>query len=222
MSWARAEFLDAANNHREPSLVRLPDVRRQILAELGKDVGGEVLTYNGILPELIDAFVGVSGDPDTTLAEWFKKGAPFGIEVGIDPNSVFPAARDTREYDYSGVPVHHAEPDGWGNYRSAEEDMPTVDKLLQDMLDKGWAVQFGTLQDVMVYLQTDQGIPLKLINKVGLITKVRDDGTLKHRLVWDLRRSGVNAAAHQSQRVVLPKINDILEEFPCSRKTTLI
>ena len=32
------------------------------------------------------------------------------------------------------------------------------------------------------------------MNRLALISKLKPDGTLKHRLVWDLRRSGVNMA----------------------------
>ena len=40
------------------------------------------------------------------------------------------------------------------------------------------------------------------MNRLALISKTKPDGSWKHRLVWDLRRSGVNMAILQGERVV--------------------
>eukprot|EP00971_Amphidinium_carterae_P110373 2186823-Amphidinium_carterae.2 len=54
------------------------------------------------------------------------------------------------------------------------------------------------------------GVPL---NKSALITKVRMDGSRQHRLVWDLRRSGVNDELDQVQRTILPRVRDVVDDF---------
>ena len=38
------------------------------------------------------------------------------------------------------------------------------------------------------------------------------DGTTKHRLVWDLPRSGVNTLVRQGDRIILPRVSDVLED----------
>eukprot|EP00971_Amphidinium_carterae_P322385 6407385-Amphidinium_carterae.1 len=83
------------------------------------------------------------------------------------------------------------------------------------MIDKGWAMEYNTLEELLeCHGRLGGACPL---NKLGLITKVRTDGTLKHRLVWDLRRSGVNALYYaqlkQSQHILLPRLCDAVADY---------
>ena len=50
------------------------------------------------------------------------------------------------------------------------------------------------------------------LNKLALISKVKPDGSTKHRLVWDLLRSNVNAQVRQGERVVLPRLMDVIND----------
>ena len=52
-----------------------------------------------------------------------------------------------------------------------------------------------------------------VLNKVALLSKTKSDGSVKHRLVWDLRRSGVNLAVMQGERVVLPRLSDVAADL---------
>ena len=47
--------------------------------------------------------------------------------------------------------------------------------------------------------------------RLGLIIKIKQDGTEKPRIIVDLRRSGVNARTLTPQRPVLPRIGDAVE-----------
>ena len=50
--------------------------------------------------------------------------------------------------------------------------------------------------------------------KVAVIVKLDKDGNIaKVRLVHDLRRSGVNAKVKLCERLVLPRIGDVLEDL---------
>eukprot|EP00971_Amphidinium_carterae_P206364 4095125-Amphidinium_carterae.1 len=66
-----------------------------------------------------------------------------------------------------------------------------------------------------------RGVPL---NKLGahhaahdVISKERRDGSVKHRLIRDSRRSGVNGeqdpAQVAAQRIVMPRLCDFVEDF---------
>ncbi|MFM7985557.1 MAG: hypothetical protein ACKPKO_40215 [Candidatus Fonsibacter sp.] len=44
-----------------------------------------------------------------------------------------------------------------------------------------------------------------------MISKSKPDGTVKHRLVWDLRRSGVNSLIRLGERIVLPRVQDLID-----------
>ena len=50
------------------------------------------------------------------------------------------------------------------------------------------------------------------MSRLALISKLKPDGSWKHRLVWDLRRSGVNTAIQQGERVVLPRLLDLVRD----------
>ena len=52
-----------------------------------------------------------------------------------------------------------------------------------------------------------------VLNKLALLSKTKSGGSVKHRLVWDLRRSGVNLAVKQGERVVLPRLSDVVADL---------
>ena len=51
-----------------------------------------------------------------------------------------------------------------------------------------------------------------MISKLAAIVKPRADGSLKTRLVVDMRRSGVNACVRLQERIVLPRIQDVVAD----------
>ncbi len=50
-----------------------------------------------------------------------------------------------------------------------------------------------------------------MVSKFLVVTKERH-GKVKHRLVFDLKRSGVSAAARATHRVVLPRASDVVTD----------
>eukprot|EP00971_Amphidinium_carterae_P293856 5834155-Amphidinium_carterae.1 len=70
------------------------------------------------------------------------------------------------------------------------------------MVSRGWAVEYRSFDELAAqHGGLQHGVPL---NKLGLISKERPDSSVKHRLIWDLRRSGVNGEQDPAQRIVLP------------------
>ena len=55
------------------------------------------------------------------------------------------------------------------------------------------------------------GEPL-VFTKLGLITKARPDNTFKRRIIWDFRVSDVNRAIEVAERVVLPRLEDVIAD----------
>ncbi len=51
------------------------------------------------------------------------------------------------------------------------------------------------------------------LTKLALLEKLRTDGTRKYRLIWDMRRSGVNLVIGQNQRIVLPRLSDLAADM---------
>ena len=183
-----------------PELVSL--ARKRICALSGRDTNeGDT----GLRPEVFETYLELSGDPDTSLPGWLEDGAPLGIRCAIERAGIFPPVPDrTVEPHYIDKLVHG--PDGWTNYRSAESEPGLTAELLDAMVNRGWATKHHSWGSLASELGTEEIV----LNRLALITKEKPDGSLKHRLVWDLRRSGVNHAISQGERVVLPRLGDLV------------
>ena len=161
----------------------------------------------GLQPSIFDAYRRLSGDPDEHLATWLREGAPLGINRPVLSAGIFPPVPDEPvSSDY--VAGLARTPTGWENYRSADDDSATATTLLERMVDQGWAEAHSHWDEVTRSL--GDGV---VLNKLALLSKTKSDGTVKHRLVWDLRRSGVNLAVKQGERVVLPRLSDVVADL---------
>ncbi len=171
-----------------------------------QDEPGGPLT--GVDADLMSDFSVAVKDPDVEMPTWFRRdtGAPFGAENPIeDQAGIFPrTGHEEVNEDLVRQRTHDAGAVDWGNYQSAEEDPEAVEELLKRMLEAGWARKFDTLDEVKHALQAEH-VP---VNKLGLIVKLRSDGSYKYRLIWDLLRSGINSCLSQGSRVILPRLED--------------
>ena len=161
----------------------------------------------GLQPSIFEAYRRLTGDPDEHLATWLREGAPLGINRPVLSAGVFPTVPDepvSSEY----VTGLARSPTGWENYRSADDDTPTATSLLEHMVDQDWAESYSQWDDVTRAL--GEGV---VLNKLALLSKTKSDGSVKHRLVWDLRRSGVNLAVRQGERVILPRLSDVVADL---------
>jgi hypothetical protein len=161
----------------------------------------------GLDPTAFRMWTNSSGDPDTDLAGWLETGAPLGIIHPVTSRGIFPPVDVIVPTDGS-IAALASTPEGWSNYRSSEEDPSTTAMLLQNMVDKGWALShtsWGSLTSAL----SSKDITL---NKLALLSKVKPNGDIKHRLVWDLLRSTVNSVVQQGERVVLPRVSDLVKD----------
>ena len=97
----------------------------------------------------------------------------------------------------------------WENFSTAEEDPEACEEILDTMVKKRWSIVFEEPSEAEAFL----GVSGLVLNRLGLIQKVKPDGTVKYRIVWDLRRSGVSLVILQGERVVLPRIADIADSI---------
>ncbi len=166
-----------------------------------------VLQGPGLDPCVFRMWTNASGDPDTDLAGWLHTGAPLGIIHPVTSKGIFPAV-DTVAPTIDAIASLASSPAGWENYRSSEEDPNTTSELLKTMVDKGWAQAHSSWESLTEALSSQE----VTLNKLALLSKVKPDGSTKHRLVWDLLRSDVNAVVQQGERVVLPRIMDFVND----------
>eukprot|EP00435_Cladocopium_sp_Y103_P023242 s2849_g5.t1 len=138
-------------------------------------------------PIRAEVIEGWQEDPDSaTLASWLDHGAPMGYSENIVDNGIFPTA----------------------NYSSAVEEAEELQKLIGDYTNRG----FCHIVDSIEQAEVELGRP-PVVNKLGVIVKdkVNDRGekVRKTRVVWDMRRSGINAICNQSERILLPRLLDL-------------
>ena len=145
-------------------------------------------------------------DSAVFLPMWLRTGAPLGILEPIDLAGVFPPVEPTDPVrDPSTL---HSELAGWTNYSSAEDEPAVVKGLLDDQEAKGHCRFFTEYGDLLKFLNVENVV----LSKLGLITKLKPDGKKKHRLIWDLLRSDVNSTVDLRERIVLPRIQDAVDD----------
>ena len=144
-------------------------------------------------------------DAATVLPGWLRRGAPIGILEDIECVGVFPPVEPGEVRDPSTL---HSELAGWTNYVSAEDEPGIVMELLAAQERKHHCRFFNSYKDLTDYLGTDEAV----LTKLALISKYKQDGTAKHRLIWDLLRSDVNSAVDLQERIVLPRIQDAVDD----------
>ena len=157
-------------------------------------------------PDVIELLTTIVNDPDTDIGKWTRHGAPMGINAPISTKGVFPPVDPNREVD---VDEPYDISKGWSNYKSAEEDQDgVINDTIEKMVKRGWAVRHADMAEVR-RLYGDN-VP---INRIGLVTKEKPDGTIKHRIIWDYRRSGVNSRSDMPERIVLPDLDDAAKDI---------
>ena len=167
--------------------------------------------------DVIEAWGQATMDPDAReiLPHWLRPGAPLGILEPIELAGVFPPVEP-------GEPARRpdtlfTELAGWSNYSSAEDEPEVVASLLKAQEDKGHCRFFDSVEQLREYLGEDQVI----LTKLALVSKLKADGTYKHRLIWDLLRSDVNGAVTLLERIVLPRVQDAVDDAKDLRRLSL-
>ena len=151
-----------------------------------------------------------SDDPDArTLAEWLGRGAPLGFDDPITCNGVFPISGGTKE-DIPTEAELTREAQGWVNWPSAVEESEELEKLVLKAEEQG----FCHLVKDEAELRAEIGN--FILNRLGVVVKYKGEGpeqTKKARIIWDLRESKVNRRCDQGERVVLPRLLDVVSDL---------
>jgi hypothetical protein len=159
-----------------------------------------------------------SGDTDARLHLWRwlspGQGAPMGIKVPIPTSGVFPFAerRVAERLDYWAT---HTAASGWTNYQSAEACPVVVTQLLEEARSKGFCLRFNFESELCQHL----GALEYTLQRLGLLSKLKANGELKHRLVWDFKRSQTNEFQTVLERVVLPRHADVVADARALRSS---
>jgi hypothetical protein len=161
-------------------------------------------------PELLEAWISKSADPDDIIPDWVRNGAPLGIEVPIQTRGIFPLNVDDNNLDYHGQ--HELEDAG---AQMSHGDIPNYASVLDHAEDA--KIELDRYRKEGFLVDVDKETVSKemahgTISKLGLIIKQKPEG-VKRRIILDLRRSGGNKKAKLPEKLVLPRPKDAINMF---------
>ena len=159
-------------------------------------------------PIRADVVAGWKADPDSALlASWLDHGAPMGFQQQVVSTGIFPeVTKQMGEVEAEHMGIESLE--GWTNYASAEQENNELQLLIDDYVNRG----FCHLSPSIKHAEEELGRQ-PIINKLGVLVKEKVDAgktTKKARIIWDLKRSGANQSCHQGERVLLPRLLDLV------------
>ena len=162
----------------------------------------------GFQVNLIHKILREAEDPDAEiLKDWLMNGFPLGIECKIQHSGVFPVTEKVSASiaasKASGVLLEDWSGDA-ANYVSFEQEKEEAQKELDRLVEQERALKVQTWEEVTALV----GREAKL-TKLACLVKTTSTGK-KVRLVVDMRRSGINGLMDLKERVVLPRITDLV------------
>jgi uncharacterized protein YaaR (DUF327 family) len=180
----------------------------QVLVPLVADALGTCDTSRGPRSRwragIVEAFVKMTGDREAHLAGWLRNGAPTGVAHEIPACGIFPkvtrhaeAAEDLQRI-FARAEVHK-------NYASVAEHSGAVQAELDRLTRCKFMTKVDSWRDLMKQFSN------VVVNKMACIVKLKDDGSVKLRLITDMLRSEVNKFVKLSERIVLPRLCDVVE-----------
>lgn len=160
----------------------------------------------GLWSELLVALVSLAQDPDEEAATWPRAGTPLGIQERIPVGGIFPRVEEGQCLEEGNRLEAIRSLKGAGaNYSTYEEYKEDADLVFNREVQRGYAVRSQNKTD----LEKKYG---KLVmSSIAVIVKMKKEGK-KIRLVHDLRRSGINETITVHERLVLPRLRDVIED----------
>ena len=155
-------------------------------------------------PELWDAWLRAAADPEKHLVEWIRRGVPLGMSKEIPCCGIFPMADDP-EMEMEEMP-ELADQLGVANYKSFTDEPVHARAELSRLVEEGFAVVLPTGKAKTMH---SRGI----VSKLALLVKNKEDVSVKRRIIIDLLRSGGNARCKVPERIVLPRVVDVIDSF---------
>ena len=134
---------------------------------------------------------------------WVRAGRP--LSMCIPYCGIFPMTEE-EDTELEEVPDMEAQL-GAENYKSFLEEPDHARAEVQRYLDKGSCIE-------LTEEQLREQFPVGTMSKAALTLKFKEDGAVKRRVIIDLLRSGGNERCRVRERIVLPRIQDVLDTVP--------
>ena len=194
-----------SENPIEPSEEQIVELRSNLASALSLKVTPDGLSKQGLQPWLFRALLEQSGDPEVEVPKWLETFTPLGIEEPIVPCNIFPecAPRMIGPESDEVKPNFLVDGHGFRNYTSYTTNQSLADGAMRREVAAGYA-ETGDIET----LQRKYG--QLVLSKIACIVNSKD-GVQKVRLIHDLRRSAVNAKILLRERLVLPRLCDVVQ-----------
>ena len=154
--------------------------------------------------ELLGAWGWATDDEEsTTLASWLRVGAPLGFKEKIISHGVFPEV-ETKTWSDEAANALARSVEAWSNHPSADENTTDLVSLITDAKEKGFVSIYDSVDQARKELETEP-----VLNKLGVVAKEKP-GQRKARIIWDMRESGINKLCDQGERIILPRLSDVV------------
>ena len=158
--------------------------------------------------KLVESVIAKTGDPDTILSEWLRDGAPFGIAKEIAPGGLLPLISEHTTLSQEDLLEKAAFDVNHGSFREVVDGNQPAMVELQSLVDEGFARICRDSSDAADLLGQQP-----VITPLGNVSKIKEDGSRKDRLIQDFKASCVNNASRVAERQVLPRFSDHAQDL---------
>ena len=181
------------------------NLRQQLVIELGGILDIQGADAGSWHAPLVVAHMHASGDPDQDLPRWVTEGAPVGVAKDITDGGIFPLApTDARPVNEVSEILTLTEP--ISNYKSVEDAREIAAAEIDRAVKMGFAKHYDSWDELL------RGEGQVVIAKLACNIKLKPDLTRKVRMIADLRRNGYNRFVRYAERIVLPRLTEVLED----------
>ena len=153
--------------------------------------------------DILEAWSTAARDPEVHVCSWLKEGAPAGLRMPIPTCGIFP--QQSLDHESIDNLELHSEDSDFVNYSGIEDDEAAAE-LVFGLRDRGKVREFQKWQQVIDFVEDTA-----VLSKIGIIRKVVN-GVTKLRVIVDSKQSGVSKATDKSERTVLPRITDVVQD----------
>ena len=160
---------------------------------------------------LWEAWQKESCDPDNCIADFIRFGVPLGMERPIPPSNIFPKVLEPEEKNQDPLETFELLKEV-KNYKSVRDQPQEAGIEIQRYLDKKFCVRVS-------WEWVEANLHSGTTSKMALILKEKPDGSTKRRIILDLRRSMGNSRSEVGERIVLPRLVDVVAMLRALWKT---
>ena len=126
----------------------------------------------------------------------------MGITAPITPGGLFPLCPAPAEADFLDASFWtKGNRPSFGLTHGKDPEPPGL-AILAGYYEKGYAESYSSMAEAELRHGT------LIISPLGTLSKFKPDGSLKHRIIQDLRTGGSNLLASMLERIVLPRPSD--------------